>query len=356
MSIRSLLKKEFHWSRHNVLALVFILLLLPSLFAYTSIAFETVIPRDAPVAVVPEDENVTENDLTIVEGAVTAYSDPEIVRSEDRAERMLRKEAVYAVLRVPPDITDANNTNATFRFTIDGSVVPYKEPSKAIRATMALQFDSLLDSDVTVDRRVLDPDSTLSEYLVPVFLMAIIMLFAFTYVPYNLAREAEVLDRLRAEASLESVVSAKLIYFTLLMLVPILVFQGAAGVLGYATNALAPGSIFALLLSFVMLAALSMTVMVAFRFGSLGRFANVVLLIGALGFSGLAYPVGYFSPLRKELVRLVPTHYTMIITRSSMLKGLDLSLFADWLPGLLGVAAGALVLLKAAAVFYRRTS
>jgi hypothetical protein len=39
-----------------------------------------------------------------------------------------------------------------------------------------------------------------------------------------------------------------------------------------------------------------------------------------------------------------------------MLKGLDLSLFADWLPGLLGVAAGALVLLKAAAVFYRRTS
>lgn len=356
MSLRSLLKKEFHWSRHNVLALVLILLLLPGFFAYTSVAFETVIPRDAPVAVVPENETVDEDSVTLIEGALKPYSDPKVVDSRAEAVRMLQRESVYAILQVPPDIDDPANPNASFRLTVDGSVVPFKEPSKAIRSVMAVQLDDFLDSRVTVQREVIGADNSLSEYLVPIFLMAIIMLFAFTYVPYNLARESAVLDRLRVESSLEAVVASKLVYFSLLMAVPILVFQGAAAYLGYAVTSLAPGAIAALLFTFLFLAALSMAVMVLLRFSTLGRFVNVVLLLGAVGFSGLAYPVGYFSPLRKELVRLVPTHYTMIITRSSMLKGLDISLFADWLPGLLGVAAGALVLLKAAAVFYRRTS
>ncbi|MFC7135254.1 MULTISPECIES: ABC transporter permease [Salinibaculum] len=356
MSLRSLLKKEFHWSKHNVAALLFILLVLPGFFAYTSVAFETVIPRDAPMAVVPGDENVTDNDMTIVKGSVTAFSDPVVVDSEERATRMLRREAVYSVLVVPPDITEADNDNASFTYTVDGSIVPYKEPSKALRNVMAFQFDSLLNADVSVDRRVLDPDNTLSEYLVPVFLMAILMLFAFTYVPYNLAQEAAVLDRLRAEASLEAVVGAKLVYFTLLMLVPILVFQGAAAALGYATNALAPAALVGLLLTFVVLAALAMAVMVVFRFGTMGRFVNVVLLLAVVGFSGLAYPVGYFSALRKTLVRLFPTHYAMVITRSGMLKGLDLSLFLDWVAGLLAVAGLALLALKLSAVYYRRTS
>jgi ABC-2 type transport system permease protein len=356
MSLRSLLKKEFHWSRHNVLALVLILLLLPGFFAYTSVAFETVIPRDAPVAVVPENETVDEDSVTLIEGALKPYSDPKVVDSRAEAVRMLQRESVYAILQVPPDIDDPANPNASFRLTVDGSVVPFKEPSKAIRSVMAVQLDDFLDSRVTVQREVIGADNSLSEYLVPIFLMAIIMLFAFTYVPYNLARESAVLDRLRVESSLEAVVASKLVYFSLLMAVPILVFQGAAGVFGYAANALAPGSIIALLLTFLMLSAISTTVMILLRFGTLGRFVNVVLLLGAVGFSGLAYPVGYFSPLRKEIVRAVPTHYSMIVTRSSMLKGLDVGLFADWLLALAGVTLVALLAVKLAAVYYRRTT
>jgi ABC-2 type transport system permease protein len=356
MSLRSLLKKEFHWSKHNIATLLFILLVLPSFFAYTTVAFETVIPRDAPMAVVPENDAVTENDMTIVEGSVAAFSDPTRVGSESEAIRQLRREEVYSVLVVPPDITDANNTNATFRYTVDGSVVPYKEPSKALRNVMAVQFDSFLNADVTVERRVLQPDNTLSEYLVPLFLMAILMLFAFTYVPYNLAKEASVLDRLRTESSLEAVVTAKVAYFTLLMALPILVFQGAAAVLGYATNALALSAIVALLFTFVILSTLSVAVMVLFRFGTVGRFVNVVLLLAVVAFSGMAYPVGYFSVVRKSIVRLFPTHYLMIITRTAMLKGRDLSLFADWIVGLLAVALAAVVVLKLSVVYYRRAS
>jgi len=356
MSLIALLRKEFHWSKHNLLALAFVLLLLPAFFVYASTAFQTVIPRDTPVAVVPQDETVSAADVATVGAGLSAFADPVPADSPADAETMLRRESVYAIVQVPPDIDDPDNDNATFVLTVDGSIVPFTEPSKAIRTIMEFRLDRALDSEVTVERRVVGPDNSLPEYLVPIFLMAVVMLFAFTYVPYNLAREAAVLDRLRAESSLEAVVGAKLIYFSLLMVVPVVVFQAAAGFLGYAVDAFTLGALLALLVTFVALAAVSMTVMVLSRFSMLGRFVNIVLLLGVLGFSGLAYPVGYFSPLRKELVRMVPTHYAMIVTRSSMQKGLGPGLFADWLAGLTGFALLALLGLKLAAVYYRRTA
>lgn len=356
MSLRSLLKKEFHWSKHNVLALLFVLLLLPAFFAYTSVAFETVIPRDVPVAVVAGNENVTSGELTLVGGGLAAFAEPVPAESQREAEEMLRREQVYAIVSVPPDIEDPGNGNATFVFTVDGSIVPFLETSRAIRSIMEFQLDRFLDADVNVRHRVVGAENTLSEYLVPVFLMAIIMLFAFTYVPYNLAVEADVLDRLRVESSLEAVVGAKLVYFSLLMLVPILVFQGAAVVLGYAVTSIAVGAVVALLLTFVFLSALSMAITILFRFTTMGRFVNVVVLLGVVGFSGLAYPVGYFSALRKHIVRQLPTHYSMIITRSSMQKGQGLALYGDYLLGLAGFAVLTLVVLKLAIVYYRRST
>jgi ABC-2 type transport system permease protein len=355
MSLRSLLKKELHWSKHNILALLLVLLVLPGFFAYTSVAFQTVIPQDVPVAVVPGEENVSTENMLLVEGGLATFAEPVPADSPAEAERMLRRESVYAIVQVPPDIDDPGNANATFVLTVDGSIVPFKEPSKAIRSVMEVQLDRFFDANVNVQRRVIGADNTLPEYLVPIFLMAVIMLFAFTYVPYNLARESAVLDRIRVESSLEAVLGAKLVYFTLLMLVPILVFQGAAAYFGYAVDAVAVGAVLALLLTFAFLAAISMTVMVLLRFGTLGRFVNVVVLLGLLGFSGLAYPVGYFSGLRKELVRAVPTHYSMVVTRSSMQKGLGVAAFGDWLLALAGFALVTLAALKLSAIHYRRS-
>jgi ABC-2 type transport system permease protein len=356
MSLRALLRKEVHWSRHRVLALLFLLLVLPATFAATTVAFQHVIPRDAPVAVTPQNDEVTEDDLTIVTGAITLFSDPELAPSTAEATERLRREEVYAIVEVPPRITDPDQTDARFVLYVDGSIVPFTEASKAIRNVMEFYLNRFLGADVTVERVVVGSPNTLSEFLIPVFLMAIVMLFALTYVPYNLATEAAVLDRLRVTSSLEAVVGAKLAFFTVLTLVPIVVFQLLATWLGYPVNALAPGSVLALLLTFVILAAVSSAVMIVTRFSTVGRFVNVVLLFGLLAFSGLAYPVGYFSPLRKTLVRLVPVHYSMIVARSSMLKDVDLGLFAGWLVGLVGVAGLAALLVKLSAVYYRRTT
>lgn len=356
MSLVSLLKKELHWSKHNVLALVFVLLVLPAVFVSASTAFQTVIPRDTPVAIVAQNENVSAADLTLVGAGMSAFAEPVSAESPADAETMLRRETVYAVVQVPPDIDDPDNDNATFVLTVDGTIVPFTEPSKAIRTIMEFRLDRALAADVTVERRVVGPANSLSEYLVPIFLMVVVMLFAFTYVPYSLAREAAVLDRLRVESSLEAVVGAKLLFFSLLLFAPILVFQGVAAYLGYAVDSLALGALLALFPTFVALAAISMTVMILLDFRTLGRFVNVVVLFGLVGFSGLAYPVGYFSPLRKELVRMVPTHYAMIVTRSSMQKGLGPGLFADWLAGLALFALVALLGLKLATVYYRRAA
>jgi ABC-2 type transport system permease protein len=357
MSLRSLLKKEIHWSRHNLLTLALVLLILPGFLVSASVAFQSVIPRDAPVAVVPANDEVSQESLLLVEAGLAFFSDPVEMESEEAALRELRRETVYAVVEVPPNITDSGEDDATFVLSIDGSMVPFREPSEAVAARAQFSLDDNLPANIDVRRQVVGTSPSLSEYLVPLGLLALVMLFAFTYVPYNLAGEAETPDRLRVEASLEAVIAAKLLFFGALLLVPILVFQGAAAYYGYATNALAPMAVVTLLLTFLFLAAISSTVMVLTRFSTVGRFVNAVILLGLLTFSGLAYPVGFFSGLRRTLTRALPTHYSAILTRSAMLKQIDtFGLFIDMLLALSGFTLVTFVVLKLAAVYYRRTT
>ncbi len=360
MSLRSLLRKEVYWSRRNALALLLLLLILPAFFAASSVVFEDVIPRDTPVAVVPQSDNVTAQELFLSQVGISEYSDPIVVSDTATALDQLEREQVYAVVEVPHGIRDAGRS-VTIRLYVDGSMIPYKEPSATIATIVQDQLDRSLDADVTVERIVVGNDHDLSAYLLPIALMALVMLVAFTYVPYNLASEAPALDRLRLESSIEALVGAKLAFFAAMMLVPIAIFQGsivgidAVSTVDYsAVTALAPGAVLALLLTFVTLAAISMAVMVATGFDATGRFLNVVILLGVFAFSGLAYPVGYFSPLRREIIRAMPTHYAMIVTRSSMLRGAPVERYATWLAGLAVVAVVALLVLKLTIVATRR--
>lgn len=355
MSIRSLLKKEGHWSRRNVLVLVFLLLVLPTFFATTSAMFQDVVPREVPVAVVPEDEEVTDDELRIVEGGIGVFTDPQIVESEEDAVEALQREQVYGIVTVPPDITDPE-AEAEFRLTVDGSIVPFQEPSQVIVGLMEFQLDDVLAADISAERTVIGEEKDLQEYLFPSFLMVVIIFFAFTYVPYNLKREETVLDRLKVESSLEAVVMAKLLYYTVLMLGPILIFHVAAIYYGHTIDSLAPGAIVAFLLTFVLLSTVSMTIMVLTRFSSVGQFTNVVLMLGTIGLSALAFPVGFFSSIRTTIARLLPPHYSMIIARSTMLKEMQLSAFTDWVLGFLALIALGLLALKLSIVYHRRTA
>ena len=355
MNILSLLRKEVLWSRHRILTLVFLFLLLPSVFALTTVAFQTVVPEDVPIAVVPEDETVSEDGLTIIEGGAALFSDPQRYEDKSEAMRALRRESVYAVLEVPPGILDERTSNATFSLYIDGSMVPFQEPSKAIGSIMSIYLNENLPADVSVDRVVVGNQSSFSEYLVPVFLMGFIGLLAFTYMPYHLAREADVLERLLVETSLDAVVGTKLLYMSLLTLAPIGAFYGVSVYLGYSVALLTPAIVGVTLLTFVYMSAISTSVMVLTDFSRVGRFLNVVIMAGFVTFSNIIYPVGFFSPLRKEIARHLPLHYSVVIARSLSLKDAAPGLVADWILGLVGFTALSLLLLKLSIEQYKRT-
>lgn len=348
--MRDVLRKEVLWSRHRLLVLAFVLLLLPGAFAATSVFFQHVLPKDAPVAVVGDD--ASDADRRVVTAALEGFSDPERYDSRVAAMTALEREQVYAVVTVPPGVADPATEEATVTIAIDGDVVPYREPSAALANVVRFSLDRAVEADVSVERRIVGGERILSSYLVPTFLTVVVMTYAFAYLPYNLARERRVLDRLRVEASLWRAFAGKLLFLAALLLVPMAVFAAVAAALGYDVAVLAPAAVVAYLLTFLALGSVAGAVTLVTDFDTSGRLANVLLLFGFLGFSGLVYPVGFFSAWRREVVRLVPTHYAVVVARSATLKGASAGDFASWLAGLGGFALACAGLLYVSTRYY----
>lgn len=353
MSFRGLFEKELRWSKHNVAALVVLLLLLPGTFAYTSVAFQHVIPQDAPVAVVATDHSVSENELEVVDAAASLFAKPVRYESEAEAVEGLKRESVYAVVSVPPGLLN-ESVKADLTLSVDGSMVLFDKPSEAMMSILNYRLSRTVPGRVSVHREVLGGEHTLAEYLVPILLLGIVLLFAFTYVPYNLASESRAIARVRTESSLEALVASKLVFFTLAMLVPIGVFGALIAHLGYDIPAVTPVEVGVLLLTFLTLSAGAMAIMLLTRFGVTGRFVSVILLFGLFAFGGLIYPAGFFSPIRRAVVRAVPIHYSMIVLRGELLRDVPASTYTDYLALLAGTALASLLALKLSIVAYRR--
>ncbi|WP_336038124.1 ABC transporter permease [Halobacterium yunchengense] len=354
MDVTSLLGKELTWGRHKLVALLVVLVLLPAVFSYTTFAFQHVLPTDAPVAVAPADDATTEEDLDIATASVTLFSDPRTYDSEAAAMRALNRERVYAVIAVPPDLTDESAGTAHFDVYASGSVVPYLQPSQALASIASYTLEDQLPRDVSATRHVVGEEYALSSYLIPAFLLTLVSLVALVYLPYTFDQEAAVLDRLRVETSLHAVVASKLAFFGALLFVPLAVFDATTAHAGAALSVLTPGTALVTLLTFLLLGLVAATLMVVFRFGTWGRIANLLVMLFVLSFSGIAYPVGFFSPARRWLVRHVPTHYSAVTTRGFVLRGDAVGQYADWLLGLAAWVVGAAVVFAGAVELYER--
>lgn len=355
MALGPLLKKELQWSRRNLLVFLFLVLVVPGFFAGTSALFQDLVPRNAPVAVVAADDTVSDEHLETVAGIIDSFSDPRVLDSQERAQRQLERESVYGIVVVPASLDDAN-ASVTVDWRVDGNVAPFHSPSQVIERLLTFQLDRAFAADVSTDRQVQHGLRDLPEYLYPTFLVSVLVFVAFTYVPLVFEREAEVMDRMRVETSLEALVGTKLLFLTGLAGVPIVVFHLAATWYGYEVASLHPAAVAVLLGTFFFLATVSTTVMVLSRFSKAGRFTNLLLMLGILALSALAFPLGFFSTGRTVIAQALPTHYAMILVRSLMLKDAALSLFLDWVAGLLVLSLLAVLALEGALVYYRRTS
>ncbi|WP_262174959.1 ABC transporter permease [Haloarcula laminariae] len=355
MSLRSLLYKELRWLRHNAGTVVLVLVVLPAIVAAGTVAFQQVIPRDTPVALVPADESVTEDDMTAMRGVTTFFAEPHSygVDEREQAMRALTREEVYAVFVVPPDLLEAD-ADVTVEMYVEEEMVPYEQPSLAIAGILRVQAGQVLPADVAVERTAVGEDRTLSEFLVSVGAMLVTMLFAFAYVPYVVADEQRVFRRIRVESSLWQLLASKFVVLTPLLLVPVATFQAIAWYLEFSVDLVAPGAVGVTLLTFVYLTAISLGVMFLTRFRTVGRMVNVTLMFVGLAFSNLVYPAGFFSPLRREIAKASPLHYSMVVQRGAALKGQGVGTYADYLLGLGGVTALSLLFLTATVVYYDR--
>lgn len=350
MDLPALLGRELRGGRRRFLGLLVVLVVVPGMMAYGTVVFETVLPTDTPVGVVGQTDAVTDDDIAITRAAVTFFSDPTTYDSRSAAFRALDRERVYAVVAVPANITGAGEH--TFDLFVHGSVVPYHQPSELITNVMNVYLQDATDSQVTVERHIVGDERSLAEYLLPAFMLTLTYVLALAYFPYHLVAERPVVERLRVESSLTAVVASKLLFSAALLALPVLVFAGVAAVLGYDVAAASPGVALVLGLTFLALAAFAAAVTLVTRFTALGRVLNILLLLFLFVFSGLLYPVGFFSTARRELVRLVPVHYSAVMVRGFALRDAPLAAYADWLAGLLGLVAVGLLAVRLSVTYY----
>jgi len=344
----SLLRKEILSAKNRLPALLVLLVLVPAVFAGASLAFDDVIPRDAPVAVVPADEDVTQEELDAVGATLSVLADPVTYDDASGYERALVREEVYAVVEVPSNFVDEGGT---FVVHAHGAVVPFDEPSKLLVNVLDSGL-SATGADITVERNLVGDDKNLSEYLLPVLLTVLVFVLGLVYVPHDLRREKQALERLRLETSLVSVVLTKVLFYSVLLSVPIAVFQFIAYYLGYGVSFVSLPSVAFLVVTFVYMSFLGTAVALTARFSAYGRLLNVVILFGTLVLSNIIYPVGFFSSLRREVAVLTPTHYSALAIRSHATKDLPATFFADSLAVLVGFTAVTFVALVIASRRY----
>lgn len=351
MDLLVLFRKEAITVRRRAGLFLVLLVLIPGMMVVGTVVFEQSIPRDIPVGIVGADESTTPDDIAIVRGGVAFFSTPVTYNTSAEARDALQREQVYFVIEVPANMT-VDGAAANFTMVSDQTIVPFQEPANFTVAVMEFRLDRSLPSDVTVKHQRLGSRRVLPEYLVPTGLLAFVVVYALVYLPYHVQHERLVLDRLRTESRLDVVVASKLLFYGALLAVPAVMVGVVSSQLGYDIAAMAPFTLGVLALTFVYLAATSLAVLFLFEFENAAIVVNLGLAFAVFALSSFVYPVGFFSPMRKAIARSLPTHYSVVLTRSAMLRDAPASLYADYLLWLVVTAAASLAALKAAVVLY----
>ena len=352
MTMGPLVAKELRWLRRNWRAVTLVFLLAPICFGLATASFDRTLPRDVPVAVVPADDAVTQDELQAAAGLTRSVAAPRQFDSVDAAQTALEREHVYGVLSVEHGLYDAG-ANVTLSFAVAGGMVTYVEPSQVVTATLQDRAN-IFPSTVTIEHETLDPERTLPEFLFATGLVYLFTGYAFTYVPYHLAREQRVFERVRVESSLWSLLAAKAVLFAALGTLA-LASMGAVGVaLGYRVALANPVALAVLGLTGTSLVATGLGISFLTRFSVAGRFSNVALLGAVVAFSNPVYPSGFFSVIRRTISGFSPVYHATVVVRGLTLSGRTSGLYTDRLVLTCGVTAASLAFLATAVYHYER--
>lgn len=355
MGFRAFLQKEWYGSRRNLAVLLVLLVILPGAAALGTAAFQHTIPQDIPIGVAPDGENVTEDEISVIKGGTAMYASPERYESPDSARAALEREDVYLVIEVPHGLfNESADVNVTL--VSDQRMAPFQDPANYTESSLSYHLDRQFPADVTVNHQRIGVQQTLSEYLVPTALLSMVILFGFLYLPLELHREQAIFERVELASRVEAALAAKLVFYGVLLVVPVMVFQLVGLWLGYRVNHFNPHALAIIALTFIYVSSTSAGVMFFTRLKRVGVFLNMGLLAAVFTLSSFVYPVGFFSAVRKEIALMLPSYHSMVIVRSALLKGTPLSAFTNEVAYLLGVTVVSLVFLQASIMYYRRST
>ena len=349
----ALLRKEAITLRRNLGLFFVLLVVVPAALSVGTSVYQQTIPQDIPVAVTPGDDATTESDMQLVRGTVGFFSEPIAYDDRQSAVAAMEREEVYLVFVVPPGLGE-EDAEATVTVVTDEANAPLSDPASLAFEQLEAGLDTVAPADVTLQQESVGTDRTLSEFMLPSALFALIVLYALVYLPYQVREERRVMDRLRTETRLELVVASKLLFYGVLVAVPAATASAAARYYEYGFDALGPETLAVLGLSFLYMAAAGLAVLFFMRLRQAAVFVNLGLAVGVLTLSGLVYPVGFYSAVRKTISRSLPTHYSLVALRGTMLRGETLGFYSAHLTWMGAAVAGAVLLLGIAIRHYER--
>ena len=353
VDLLALLRKEAITVRRNLGLFLVLLVVVPGALAVGTSVYQQTIPQDIPVAVAPAEDATTETDVRYVRSTVRFFSTPVEYESREAAVRAMEREEVYLAFVVPPGLTD-DDAEVTVTVVTDGANAPLSDPAALVVDALGSELDAVAPASVTLERESVGTERTLSEFMLPSALFALVVLYALVYLPYQVREERRVMDRLRTETRLGYVVASKLLFYGVLVVVPAATASAAARYYGYGFDALGVETLAVLGLSFLYMAAAGLAVLFLMRLRQAAVFVNLGLAVGVLTLSGLVYPVGFYSAVRKTISRSLPTHYSLVALRGTMLRGETLGFYSAHLTWMGAAVAGAVLLLGIAIRHYER--
>ncbi|MGP8337391.1 MAG: ABC transporter permease [Methanosarcinaceae archaeon] len=330
----SMLKKEVLISKRNI-SIIILIILLPLVFGMLAGSFKTSIPKDTPVLIVPQNDNVSQDDLEYVEGWTSFFSDPVIGTSEKEGIRKLHREEVYLVFVVPTSVMQTMKSEGEFRIYVDNAMVPVEKISEYVVSNVELYFSTTSFEGSEITLRKINDHRTMPEYMLPGFIMLMVSLMALTILPYNMGSERNVIRRLKIEHVFGSMVAAKIVFFVLLVAVQLLLLRYFEIYILIEKSHIVPDTFIVVLLTMLYLSAISLSVTFITKFSNSGNLINTLHLFIILLFSGTFYPIGFFPTYLQKVSFSLPTYYSMVMLRGSMFRDAGLTVYADWIWGMI---------------------
>lgn len=348
------MKKEGFTIRRHLGLFILLLIVFPGVLTIGTGMYQQTLPEDIPVAIVPADETTTDDDIAIIRGGAAFFATPITYEDPDTAREALQREQVYVVMEVPGNLT-GDGTYAPLTFVSDQHFVPFQDPSNLTVDILDNYLNATLPADIEVNHERLGENRSLSSFLIPTVILIFLAFYGAAYIPYQLFRERQVLDRLRTETRIEAVIGIKLAVHSILLLVPLAVVAVIARRWGYGISAFDAMTLVTVLMTFLLFATFGIATLFALGVRQHALFINVGGVAILLATAGTIYPVGFFSEIEHTIIRSNPVHYSVITLRSSMLRDTSMWLYLDYLGYITGtVLVGSIALIGSIEWFRRR--